>query len=212
MAARLEGTGSINADGNSREYYDSSMAGKYNMYGASGGGRVAVRLTGAGADFTPEWISKITAMGVASNVGDKQANSSSAGSVYLQSAAQGEKCGSIIIRNDGTTANDAWTSLPGKDGVDAVADFKNASLSLLDCGKVRLYDTLAMSKLTMSVDTKLDLNGKTLTVRSAKLGDTTLAAATYAASDYSDYLTDSVGGGSLVVQSGSNSGLVIFFR
>ena len=211
-AARLEGTGSINADGNSREYYDSSMAGKYNTYGASGGGRVAVRLTGAGADFTPEWISKITARGVASNVGDKQANSSSAGSVYLQSAAQGEKCGSIIIRNDGTTANDAWTSLPGKDGVDAAADFKNASLSLLDCGKVRLYDTVQMSKLTLAADCKLDLNGNTLTVSSAKLGDTTLAAGTYAASDYSAYLADSATGGSLVVQSATKPGLRIFLR
>ena len=213
-AARLEGTGSINADGNSREYYDSSMAGKYNTYGASGGGRVAVRLTGAGADFTPEWISKITARGVASNVGDKQANSSSAGSVYLQSAAQGEKCGSIIIRNDGTTANDAWTSLPGKDGVDAVADFKNASLSLLDCGKVRLYDTVQMSKLTLAADCKLDLNGNTLTVSSAKLGDTTLAAGTYAAgaAALGDFVTDSATGGSLIVKTAAKRGLTILFR
>ena len=215
MAARLEGTGSINADGNSREeYYANSMAGKYNMYGASGGGRVAVRLTGAGADFTPEWISKITAMGVASNVGDKQANSSSAGSVYLQSAAQGEKCGSIIIRNDGTTANDAWTSLPGKDGVDAVADFKNASLSLLDCGKVRLYDTVQMSKLTLAADCKIDLNGNTLTVSSAKLGENVLAAGTYAAgaTALGDFVTDSATGGSLVVMGSAKRGMVIIYR
>ena len=205
-AARLEGTGSINADGNSREYYDSSMAGKYNTYGASGGGRVAVRLTGSGAEFTTEWISKITARGVASNVGDKQANSSSAGSVYLQSAAQSEKCGTIIIRNDNKTANDAWTALPGKDGVDQLDDFKKASLSLLDCGKVRLYETLQMANLTLVENCKLDLNGKTLTVNTAKLGDTKLKPGTYAASDCPEFLT---GEGSLVVK---GTGMVILVK
>lgn len=68
-AAYLVGDGLICADGDSREYGVTDV----NAYGASGGGRVAVRLTGAGAEFTPEWISKITARGVSSNVGDKQA-------------------------------------------------------------------------------------------------------------------------------------------
>ena len=205
-AARLEGAGSINADGNSREYYDGGMAGKYNTYGASGGGRVAVRLTGSGAEFTTEWISKITAKGVASNVGDKQANSSSAGSVYLQSAAQGEKCGTIIIRNDNKTANDAWTALPGKDGVDQLDDFKKASLSLLDCGKVRLYETLQMANLTLVENCKLDLNGKTLTVNTARLGGAKLKVGTYTAGDYPDFLT---GEGSLVVK---GTGMMLLVR
>ena len=87
-------------------------------------------------------------------------------------------------------------------------------MELLDFCKLRLYDTLAMSKLTMSVDTKLDLNGKTLTVRSAKLGDTTVAAGTYAAGSAAlgDFVTDSVGGGSLVVTGSAKRGMVIFYR
>ena len=216
-AAQLAGSGSICADG-AAGYVGTYPKTSWETQGPAGGGRVAVRLTGAGAAMPDSLLAKITAKGATSSgalksdTADASVRYSSAGSVYLQIAAEGEKKGTIIIRNDGVAENTAYTSLPAAAETDEITDFKDAKLELLDCGKVRLYDTLAMSKLTMSVDTKLDLNGNTLTVKSAKLGDATLAAGTYAASDYSDYLTDSVGGGSLVVTGSAKRGMVIIYR
>ena len=217
IAAQMAGSGSICADG-AAGYVGTYPKTNWETQGPAGGGRVAVRLTGAGAAMPDSLFAKITAKGATSSgalksdTTDASVRYSSAGSVYLQIAAEGERKGTIIIRNDGVVENTAWTSLPAAAETDEITDFKDAKLELLDCGKVRLYDTLAMSKLTMSVDTKLDLNGNTLTIKSAKLGDATLAAGTYAASDYSDYLTDSVGGGSLVVTGSAKRGMVIFYR
>ena len=56
-AARLEGAGRIEANGNSRNYGDNDTS------NASGGGRIAVRLTGAGETLSDAWIAKINAKG-----------------------------------------------------------------------------------------------------------------------------------------------------
>lgn len=210
-ATQLTGSGSIRADG-AAGYVGAYPKSGWEAQGPSGGGRVAIRLTGTGAAIPDSMVAKITAKGASpsgalkSDTADENIRYSSAGSVYLQTAAEGEKKGTIIIRNDGVAANTAWTSLPAAAETDAVADFKNASLSLFDCGKVRLYDTLQMSKLTLAADCKIDLNGKTLTVSSAKLGDARVSPGVYAADDYPDFLS---GEGSIVVLGG---GLTILFR
>ena len=218
-AAQLTGSGSIRADG-AAGYVGAYPKSGWEAQGPSGGGRVAIRLTGTGATIPDSMVAKITAKGVSpsgalkSDTADENIRYSSAGSVYLQTAAEGEKKGTIIIRNDGVAANTAWTSLPAAAETDAAADFKNASLSLLDCGKVRLYDTVQMSKLTLAADCKIDLNGKTLTVSSAKLGENVLAAGTYAAgaTALGDFVTDSATGGSLIVTVAAKRGLTILFR
>ena len=69
-----------------------------------------------------------------------------------------------------------------------------------------------MRALNIASGSKLDLNGKTLTVNAATLGDTKLERGAYAASGYSDYLIDSVGGGSLVVVGPPKRGTVIIYR
>lgn len=206
-AGSLTGTGRICSD-TAATFSDYAKSG----YGSAGGGRVAVRLTDASAVFSDSWIGNITAKGY-SKVGsvpkgmvDDNLRYSSAGSVYLQTAAESEKCGTIVIRNDGVAENTAWTSLPAAAETDAVEDFKKASLSLLDCGKVRLYDTLKMVNLTLAADSRLDLNGNTLTVKRAKFGDARVSPGVYAADDYPDFLS---GEGSIVVLGG---GLTILFR
>ena len=79
---------------------------------AGGGGRIAVRLTGTGATLSDAWIAKINAKGYYSSK-ITAAFSSSAGSVYLQTAAQAEGAGTIIVRNTGDTANNiAVTEIP----------------------------------------------------------------------------------------------------
>lgn len=221
-AARLEGTGSINANGGLGNNYWTGVNNTF--YGGSGGGRIAVRLTDPEAEFTDAWISRITAKGrtCTKNDGLNGRNSSSAGTVYLQTMKDGEKRGTIIIRSDNESAeNGAWTGLPSKDagservGTDALADFKDATLALRDRAQVRLFGAsgLRIKALEMVVNTKLDLNGQTLTVAKAMLGETKLKPGTHKASDAAldGFVTDSSADatGALVVTGG---GIVIAVR
>lgn len=203
-AGALTGSGRIVAN-TTPSFSDYAKAG----YGSYGGGRVAVRLTGEGAAFDDHWFANITAKGyskvgaVPSGLKDDNLRYSSAGSVYLQAGAEEEKCGTIVIRNDGVTENTAWTSLPAAKETDQAEDFKRASLALLDCGKVRIYESLQMANLTLAENSKLDLNGKTLTVMRAKFGGARVRNGEHRATDdaVSAYVTDSSpdGSGRLVV-------------
>lgn len=215
VAGSLSGTGKIDASG---------AAGRYNYAGGGGGGRIAVRLTDSNADFSSAPQMKAQGQfGYAFNA--KAVKFSSAGSVYLQTASEGEKKGTMIVSNfnrpftdftDFIASGKRWPTTPivaYGPGSDAVADFKDVSLVVTNTAIAEVsVDNLKMKNLEIAENSKLDLFGNTLTVSSAKLGDTTLAAGTYAASDYSAYLTDSVGGGSLVVQSATKPGLRIFLR
>ena len=197
-AARLEGAGHIEANGNSRNYGDNDTS------NASGGGRIAVRLTGAGETLSDAWIAKINAKGFySSSISTNRC--SSAGSVYLQTADQAEGAGTIIIRNTGNTANNiAFTAIPSVKGGGEDDDFRKASLKTEAAARVKLFDDLRMAKLEMEADTVLDLNGKTLAVRSAMLGNEKLAPGTYAADNaaVAGFVVDSATGGALVVTGG----------
>jgi hypothetical protein len=121
-AARLEGAGRIDANGNSRNYSDDDSG------NSSGGGRIAVRLTGAGETLSDAWIAKINAKGYYTSkfAADR---SSSAGSIYLQTGDQSEGAGTVIIRNTGHTANNvAFTALPSLKAGGEEDDFRKASL------------------------------------------------------------------------------------
>lgn len=177
--------------------------------GSGGGGRIAVRLTNG--DFAAGFETNFYALGA--TVLKNNANtdkSSSAGTVYLQGVSDGEKGGTIYVRNDKNALNvNTYTPIPAgitKGGVapDAVADFKKASLVVGDCARVKLFDTLKMASLEMATGTVLDLNGKTNTVKCAKLGGTKLSPGTYAAGDdaVAGFVTDSGEGGKLVVTGG----------
>ena len=137
---------------------------------------------------------------------------SSAGTVYLETAANGAKGGEIIVRNDGCVDNDLTvTPIPAMTLGDVASDFTHrASLTIADCGRVLLNANLAkMSELTMSVDAKLDLNGKTLTVGRAKYNGKAVSAGTYTADSGLAFLSDSGEGGELIVTGG---GLTIVVR
>ena len=204
-AARLEGAGRIEANGNSRNYSDDDSG------NSSGGGRVAVRLTGAGETFSDAWVSKINAKGYYTSK-YSASRSSSAGSIYLQTADQAEGAGTIVVRNTGNTANNvAFTAIPSVKGGGEDDDFRKASLKTEAAARVKLFDDLRMAKLEMEADTVLDLNGKTLTVRSAMLGNVKLSPGTYAADNEAveGFVVDSATGGSLVVNGG---GLTILVR
>ena len=195
-AARLEGAGRIEANGNSRNYSDDDSG------NSSGGGRVAVRLTGAGEPFSDAWESKINAKGYYTSK-YSASRSSSAGSVYLQTAEQAEGAGTIVIRNTGDTANNvAFTAIPSVKGGGETDDFRKASLALEAAARVKLFANIRMDALEMAAGTVLDLNGKTLTVKRAKANEIPVLPGTYTPAKLSGYLVDSASGGALVVTGG----------
>ncbi|MCR5838908.1 MAG: hypothetical protein K6G94_04670 [Kiritimatiellae bacterium] len=198
-AARLEGAGRIEANGNSRNYTKDASG-----YG-SGGGRIAVRLTGAGETISDAWLAKINAKGFySSNMTAEY--SSSAGSIYLQNAAQAEGTGTIIIRNTGDTANNvAFTAIPSTKGGGEDDNFKKASLALEAAARVKLFENLKIASLEMASGTVFDLNGKVIFVKRAKVGGEHLMPGTYTPAKLSGFLIDSASGGELVVTGGGFS-------
>ena len=198
-AGALAGGGKMSAEGG---------CGRSNYAGGAGGGRVAVRLTGADSTFSDWWTTNVFARGESFASGNGKA--SSAGTVYLQTAADGEAGGCVTIRNDlalqaGATNNLATTRYPGNgDGCDAPSALKKTRLLIDGASRVELTDDLRLIGLTMASDTVLDLNGKTLAVKSAMLGNVKLAPGTYAADNaaVAGFVVDSATGGALVVTGG----------
>ena len=172
---------------------------------------MAVRLTGNGSTFSDYWKTNITAYGVSFSA-KNNGKASSAGTVYMQEAANAEAAGLVLIRNDlalqaGAVSNLCATLYPGKGiGCDAPEALKKTSLAIAGAAKVMLTDTLKAEGVSIENDSKLDLNGKTFTVSSAKLGETKLAPGTYTASSAAvdGFVIDTAdgAGGSLVVTGG----------
>ena len=194
-AGALAGSGAIHADG----------------YSVESGGRVAVRLTGADATFG-NFSGRISAR--------RDTTSSSTltapGTVYLQTAAQGEGCGTILVDGtprSGTAAflGDPYTPIPANGAhADDPADLKKCSLEVSNYARIGIAETLKLTSLETDSSSIIDLNGKTLTVKSAKVGGVRLAPGTYPAGStvaigegtLGDYLVDTAdgAGGALVVK------------
>ena len=181
---------------------------------ASAGGRIAVRLTGSGASFSNHWIENILATGALNMSGNAVFSNgcASAGTVYLQTAAEGEGGGTVYVRNGNQTTNPAVTPIPSTRWGGERDDLTKASLAIGAAARVKLFDGLKMKSLEMASDTTLDLNGKKLTVKSAKVNGVKLAPGTYAAGStvaigdgtLGDYLVDTAegAGGELIVKGG----------
>ena len=95
----------------------------------------------------------------------------SAGTVYLETLADGPGGGRIYIRNDNVSSRNfaSFTPLPATTWGDAPADFRKTNLELARCARVKLTDSLRIMSLTTQPGTFLDLNGRTLTVSAAEL-------------------------------------------
>ena len=204
----LAGTATITANGLTGNTGVSATDG----YGPSGGGRIAIRLTDENAAFSAQDLVRITARGVTQTTVNSCTNTSSAGTIYLETAAQSGKRGLIIVRNDNNAANMAYTPIPAAAEADLTDDFKKASLTLDAAARVKLFDGLKMKSLEMTSGTTLDLNGKKLTVKSAKVSGVKLAPGTYTAGDaaVAGFVVDTADGarGALVVSGGGFSIIV----
>ena len=203
-AGALAGSGAIHADG----------------YSVESGGRVAVRLTGAGATFG-DFSGRISARRDTTS----SPTLTAPGTVYLQTAAQGEGCGAILVDGtprSGTAAflGDPYTPIPANGAhADDVDDLKKCSLEVSNYARCAVADALRLQSVSIDSNAILDLNGKTLTVKSAKVNGVKLAPGTYAAEStvaigegkLGDYLVDTAdgAGGALVV---NGVGLSIIVR
>ena len=119
-AARLAGAGTISAD---------AANASSQFYGPSGGGRVAVTLTAADADFADFPVGNITAFGQ-----DPNRFVGGAGTVWLRTAAQGADEGTLVVRNRGTSTPNV-TTVGGTVGGTSFGDvliLDNAKLGLAD--------------------------------------------------------------------------------
>ena len=196
----LAGTATITANGLTGNTGVSATDG----YGPSGGGRIAIRLTDSEAAFSAQDLVRITARGVTQTTVNSCTNTSSAGTIYLETAAQSGKRGLIIVRNDNNAANMAYTPIPAAAEADSAEDFRSASLSVEAAARVKLFGDLRMVALDMASDTALDLNGKKLVVNTAKVNGVRLAPGTYTADNaaVAGFVVDSATGGALVVTGG----------
>lgn len=205
-AGYLAGTGSINSNGG-------QAAAAWNRSG--GGGRVAVRLTKPDATFDAFDTSKITAYGyVITGTENLYYNnwdySSSCGTVYLQDGTQGEGAGTIWYRDPAKAVSDPrpTTYFPSTARGGESDDLQRVTLAIDAVSAVSLTRNVFVQGIDLaSADVRLDLNGRTLTTNIGSYNGERLLAGTYAAGDL-EALTDSTGGGALVVTGGGTIMLV----
>ena len=172
------------------------------------GGRIAIRLTGAGAtldDF--DGTIDCATMG-AGSVG-------SCGSIYVETAADGEGRGTVVLDDNGVTCTTYTPICATGYAADDVADFKKARLVIKRQAKAQVSvaddnGAFRMDGLEIDATGQLDLYGHTLIVKSAKVNGVKLATGTYTAGstvaigdgNLGDYLVDTAegAGGELVVK------------
>ena len=200
-AKTLSGSGSITANGAVGSIrWDNGYNGV--------GGRIAVRVTGENVGTNGVWT-KFAARGCATNqvnTTNERNQNTSAGTVYLQGRSDGEKGGTIYVRNQVNydTSNVA-TWIPAAERGDAAADFRNAKLVIADRGVVAVGADIRFASVAVAARSKLDLHGQKVKTQAAWLGGAKLPTGTYTAANaaVSDFVTDSAGGGELVVSGGA---------
>ena len=211
-AGSLSGSGTITANGNRGGNWDADN--NYHLY--PGGGRVAVRLTDAGATFAERWPANIQALGVAWNAGDgTRLHHTSSGTVYLQDGTQGEGRGTVRVFQNNATVNwttvctNDFTAFPSTRHGGENDDLRGVALEIGGGAHVLVsVDKARADSLSIAEHSTLNLNGKTLSVKSAKLGENRIAPGTYTVAQLEEMGISEVvdtadgAGGSLVIAGG----------
>lgn len=205
VAGSLSGSGKITANGNEGGNWDADD--NYHLY--PGGGRVSVRLTDTNAEFSDYWTTNILARGVAWNAGNgTRLHHSTAGTVYLQDGKQKEGAGTVRIFQNNRTVNwttvctNDFTAFPSTRHGGENDDLRKVSLEIGGGAHAFVAADARVAALSVAEHSTLNLNGKTLTVNSAKINGVKLSPGTYTAASLADYLVDSGVGGALVVSGG----------
>ena len=127
--------------------------------------------------------------------------------------ASGPIDGILLAGFNNSTAEDAKTGFPSLSNGEPIDDLTKANLEISNNSTVILIADVKMSGLEIASGSKLDLNGKKLTVKSAKVNGVKLAPGTYTAGSTVEigegtlaaYLVDTATDGSLVVNGGGFS-------
>jgi len=168
-----------------------------------GGGRVAIVLTGAGADFST-WTGSNTAYGGATG------KSGAAGTVYRLAAGTTPGAGTIIVNNGATGTNAAFTPLPA---------FSNSTENIgktlwmsTNYARLGLVASTNIASLTLNTNGFLELSGNILTVKALTVTNKVYKSGTYGPHDTSiSALTDSGSGGKVIVNAGMK-GTTVWLR
>lgn len=199
-ARTISGSGTISATGEKAANY------QYANRPHGAGGRVSVRVTGDEIGTSGIWA-KILASGSAKGTSGKDWDqNTSAGTVYLQGKSDGEKGGTIYVKNQASAdTSDVATWLPAAARGDAAEDFAKAKLVIADRGVVAIdASRFKLTGLSIEANSTLDLHGNAVVVTTAELGGVKLAPGTYSAGDTAvkGFIADSAGGGTLTVGGG----------
>ena len=207
----IAGSGSITADGGSYSW----MSGP--------GGRIAVKLTKPGADFSG-FTGLIRATG--RSRGSHSGAQGSAGTVYLKTGDEADFAGTLRIACPKYDSNDNWNNKTSTTelvslgyGGDDVADYKKVKVEVRDYGFAAVNTDVKVKSVTLATaDAKLDLEGNTLTADTFRYPDADgklkkLKPGTYTLDQLKtlgiERVCDSVGGGRLVIR---GTGMVLLVR
>ncbi len=208
-AGSITGGGAIKATGG---------AGRYSYAGGGAGGRIAIKLTGPN-ETVPETID-VNAQGSYGYAFNAAATKlGSAGTIYVETAANVEKGGTVTISNWRDRAIAAFTSatvipttpIAAYANGDPAESFKKTSLVVTNNAIAEVSaEYIKINGLEVSAGSGIELMGGTLAVNTAKLGDAKLQPGTYFAGDAAlgDFVTDSAGGGTLMVR-GTGLSLIV---
>ena len=168
-AGRFAGAGTIQANGGNRDEYDGP------------GGRIAIRLSAPGADFSAFTGSIEAGGGSWWKGGTNVLHDASAGTVYLETAADGDKCGIIRIamdplnidyilgNQDKKTLHDNTNTTEMVSlgyGGDDPRDYKHVRYEIADYGRAAVNADVKVCSVLLSDNTAaLDLEGHELTVK-----------------------------------------------
>ena len=191
-AGNLSGSGVVCANG-----------GNDTWHGSGGGGRVAVVLTQAGADFTG-FTGAILALGNGTNgyvVGASQG--AAAGTVYRQSGSDAMGYGTVTVSNvqwaAGTTASQGnRTHLPPQILFPDI--LKRTTWVVQNHGLLQLTTNTQVGALTLNAASGFDLGGSTVTVSRLTITNHLYSAGTYTTNTLGTAMV--TGNGAIIVQGG----------
>ena len=189
----LVGNGTIRANGGNGDGGNTS--------GGGGGGRVALILTGTGADFSL-WSGTNSAYGGPQPL----VVAAAAGTVYRQKRADLSGAGTVIVDNGSTATNLAFTSLPAFTNSSEV--IKQTTWAATNNARIGLVTNTAIAGLNLSTNGVLELANYILTVKALTVTNKVYRNGNYGPHDTAvSRLTDSGTSGKVFVN--ANLGTMI---
>ena len=180
----LSGGGGIRANGGGSSW---------NGGGSGGGGRVAIVLTGSGADFST-WTGTNTAYG---GYGGANGYSAAAGTVYRQAGGVLPGAGTVIVDNGGTATNITCTTLLAMSNL--TENISRTFWVVTNKAFLGLVTNVTLASLTINSNSYVNLAGYTGTVSILTITNLSYGGGTYAASALGPLVSDSSGGTGRVI-------------